>query len=101
LKFERTPQFDADLKRLSANEYKEFRSVAKEGFSLACDRRSANPSELWPTRLRVKSVQGTERILEMTWAWPNGRATFEWVSVEGERRVRWRRIGGHEIFKKP
>jgi hypothetical protein len=29
------------------------------------------------------------------------RATFEFVTVDGELRVRWRRVGDHDVFKKP
>ena len=48
-------------------------------------------------------MTGTDGIWEMTWSFsgPDGRATFQWVSVVGEIRIRWRRIGGHEIFRKP
>ncbi len=39
----------------------------------------------------------------MTWSFagPDGRATFEWVTVHGEPAVRWRRVGGHAIFGNP
>jgi hypothetical protein len=39
----------------------------------------------------------------MTWSFsgPDGRATFEWVLVDGEPGIRWRRIGGHAIFGSP
>ena len=39
----------------------------------------------------------------MTWSFagPDGRATFEFVIVDGESRVRWRRVGDHNVFKKP
>ncbi len=48
-------------------------------------------------------MAGTDGVWEMTWSFsgPDGRATFEWASIEGEVQIRWRRIGGHEIFKKP
>ncbi len=52
--------------------------------------------------LRIKRVRGTTGIFEMMWA-PNGRATFEYgVEVHpGDPHIVWRRIGTHEIFKKP
>lgn len=52
--------------------------------------------------LRVKAVQGTAGVFEMTWA-PDGRATFEFGDSRraGEPHVIWRRIGGHEIFENP
>ena len=39
----------------------------------------------------------------MTWSFasPDGRATFEFIIVEDELRVRWRRVGDHEVFKNP
>jgi hypothetical protein len=46
-------------------------------------------------------------VWEMTWSFsgPDGRATWEWVNVDGEEgaqpAVRWRRIGDHRIFKAP
>jgi hypothetical protein len=103
LKFERTPQFDADIRRLSQEEFETFRRVARDEFSPAADRYALDPSSRWPARLRVKPVQGTRGILEMTWSFagPDGRATFELVNVRGELRVRWRRIGGHKILKRP
>jgi hypothetical protein len=103
LRFGWTPQFEADLARLSDDERKLFRKVAKEDFSPACDRQRTHRGEAWPRKLRVNPMTGTEGVWEMTWSFsgPDGRATFEWVSVEGEIHIRWRRIGGHEIFKNP
>ena len=103
MRFERTPQFDADLRGLSAQEYQLFRTIARDVFSPACDAFAADPDITWPRKLRVKDVKGTHGIFEMTWSFagPDGRATFEWVTVDGERRIRWRRIGGHRIFSKP
>ncbi|MDQ6709441.1 MAG: hypothetical protein M3Z11_02675 [Candidatus Dormibacteraeota bacterium] len=80
-----------------------FAKIAKEEFSPACDRRLADKTLAWPTKLRVKHVTGTDGIYEMTWSFagPDGRATFEWVTIDEDMAIRWRRIGGHEIFKKP
>lgn len=52
--------------------------------------------------LRVKRVQGTLGVWEMTWA-PDGRATFEYGSGIrlGEPHIIWRRIGSHDIFRQP
>jgi hypothetical protein len=103
LKFERTPQFDADVRRLTQKEFELFRGVARDEFSPAADRYAEKPSSGWPARLRVKLVQGTRGIFEMTWSFagPDGRATFEIVTVDDELRVRWRRVGGHQIFRRP
>jgi len=39
----------------------------------------------------------------MTWSKsrPDGRATWEWIEIDGERAVRWRRVGGHDVFADP
>jgi hypothetical protein len=51
--------------------------------------------------LRVKRVEGTDSIYEMTWA-PDGRATFEYGSPQGKGAdVMWRRIGRHDVFRRP
>jgi hypothetical protein len=59
------------------------------------------PPVRWPKRLRIKLVQGTAGIYEMTWSFkgPDGRATFEFVNIDGNPGIRWRRIGDHSIFK--
>jgi hypothetical protein len=102
LKFERTSQFDADVRRLTKKEFELFRRIARDDFSPAADRYAAKPATGWPARLRVKSVQGAPGIFEMTWSFagPAGRATFELVTVAGELRVRWRRVGGHQILRR-
>lgn len=51
--------------------------------------------------LRVRRVEGTDRVYEMTWA-PDGRATFEYGESEGKgAHVIWRRIGSHTVFRRP
>jgi hypothetical protein len=52
--------------------------------------------------LRVKGVKGAPGVFEMTWA-PDGRATFRYGDPvrKGEPHIVWRRIGTHDIFKKP
>jgi hypothetical protein len=93
----------ADWRRLSERERTVFRSVVREEFHPACERFKADPAAAWPQALRVKSVEGAPGVWEMTWSFagPDGRATFEWVQIEGELGLRWRRIGGHAIFRKP
>lgn len=58
----------------------------------------------WPGSLRVRSVRAAPGIFEMTWSFsgPDGRATWEWTQTpDGEAAIKWRRIGGHEIFSRP
>jgi len=60
--------------------------------------------------LRVKDVEGAQGIWEVTssFSGPDERATFEYFDASadanderGEIGIRWRRIAGHRIFKKP
>lgn len=94
--------FKADYKRLSQSE-QALLMKALPGFVTACDRYADDPSTAWPAALRVRDVENAPGIFEMTWSFsgPDGRATFEWVSIEGRLAVRWRRIGGHSIFRRP
>ncbi len=48
-------------------------------------------------------MQGNPGIYEMTWSFagPDGRATFDYRSVNGETMLQWRRIGTHRIFDEP
>jgi hypothetical protein len=52
--------------------------------------------------LRVKGVRGAPGVYEMTWA-PDGRATFSYAAsvVDDEPHIIWRRIGTHEILRRP
>ena len=103
MKWETTPAFDADLRRLFEDELKLFRKVVRDSFVPAAERRAANPAAPWPKSLRVKDVEGAPGIWETTWSFagPDGRATFEWITIDGEQAVRWRRVGGHEILNDP
>ena len=52
--------------------------------------------------LRVKAVQGTGDIMEMTFS-PDGRATWQFGAEvnAGQAHIVWRRIGIHDIFRSP
>ncbi|MFF2052951.1 hypothetical protein ACFVU2_15230 [Leifsonia sp. NPDC058194] len=103
MKFQRTPSFDTDFKRLKTEHQNTFRDVIRTSFAPACDAFAANPAGGWPAALRVKSMRGAPGIYEMTWSFasPDGRATFELVTVDGELHCRWRRVGDHSVYRKP
>lgn len=103
MKWEKTPAFDADLRRLSPAELDLFRDVVRRTFVPAVERRPASPGARRPRNLRVKKVEGAPGIWEMTWSFsgPDGRATFEWTTIDGEPAIRWRRVGRHQNFAKP
>ncbi|GAA2526327.1 hypothetical protein [Pilimelia columellifera] len=52
--------------------------------------------------LRVKRVQGSRDVWEMTWA-ADGRCTFQYGDevVDGEPHIIWRRAGTYDIFNRP
>jgi hypothetical protein len=101
VKFEITDSFKGDWNRLSESERRLFRKVLPS-FNESCDRMAADPSARFPASLRIKDVENAPGVLEMTWSFsgPDGRATFEWVTIDGVRGLRWRRIGSHAIFKR-
>jgi hypothetical protein len=103
VKFETTVRFDNDFKALPQPHKDLFRALMKD-FSAACDAYVAGPGSFgWPRTLRVGRLSSAPGLWEMTWSFtgPDDRATFEFVTVEGEVRVRWRRIGRHGIFTNP
>jgi hypothetical protein len=101
VKFQTTESFDSDYRRLTEAEAGMFREVLA-AFIPACDRYAGDSSAKWPAALRVKRVEGAPGVWEMTWSFagPDGRATFEWIDIDGALGLRWRRIGGHAIFKR-
>ncbi len=102
MKFQTTRRFDGDFARLSDVE-KQLVGDALKVFVPACDRYAGNSAARWPASLRVKDVESAPGVWEMTWgfAGPDGRATFEFVQIDEALGVRWRRIDGHSILKKP
>ncbi len=53
----------------------------------------------FPAALRVKRVQGTAAVWELTYV-ADGRATFSYGDevVRGEPHVIWRRVGTHDVL---
>lgn len=102
MKYERTDRFKGDYGRLNEGEKRLFREAVGD-FGPAAERKTSNPGEPWPASLRVADVEGAPGIWEMTWSFsgPDGRATWEWVTIDGEAGIRWRRVGNHRIFNDP
>jgi len=55
-----------------------------------------------PRSLRIKRVQGTRDVWEMSYS-GDGRATFRYGAEvkPGETHIEWLRVGGHEILSRP
>ena len=102
MKFAVLDDFKADYRRLSPSDQATFKKALRV-FVAACDRYALDSSAAWPASLRVKDVESAPGVWEMTWSFsgPEGRATFEWVQVEGSLAVRWRRIGDHRVLRDP
>ncbi len=102
MKFELTRSFEADRARLTAGETQLVRERLP-AFIRACERHVADPAAKWPTGLRVRDVEGAPGVWEVTFSFsgPDLRATFEWIDIDGTPGIRWRRIGGHSIFRRP
>jgi hypothetical protein len=65
------PRFRRDFDKLTADQRARFRAVVKNAFTPDLDNWSFRPC------LRVKHVQATRDVWEMTWA-PDGRATWHY-----------------------
>jgi hypothetical protein len=89
-------RFFRDYARLSPKQREAFLRARND---LVDDLKAGRP---FRKGLRVKRVQGTDDVWEMTWA-GDGRATWQYGSEqrEGEPHVIWRRIGNHSIFHEP
>jgi hypothetical protein len=94
--FERLPRFDADWNKLTEEQQEQFRAATRQ-FVRDLQRRRG-----FRSGLRVKPVRGTRGIWEMTWA-DDGRATWQYGSelVPGEPHVVWRRVGSHDVLRRP
>ena len=102
MKFETSLTFKADYRHLNDEERALFARTVRQ-MNAAFANRGDRILPHWPAALRVKSVRDAPGIFEMTWSFsgPDGRATFELTSVQGEPAIRWRRIGDHRIFSEP
>ncbi|MCB0879823.1 MAG: hypothetical protein KDC46_12695 [Thermoleophilia bacterium] len=104
MKFETTTTFEREWRRLS-RDHRRMARAALADFIDACNAVTGTAIPEFPASLRVRPLRGTNRpvIWEMTWnfARPDGRATFEFIEIDGARAVRWRRIGGHDVYEEP
>lgn len=94
--FEALERFLADYRRLTRDQQEAFRRARK---IMVDDLRTGAG---FRPGLRIKRVQGTIDVWELTWA-PDGRATWQYGDriKDGEVHVIWRRIGTHDIFRRP
>ena len=95
--YERTARFAREFRRLGATKQAAFFAALSHFVSAL---RAQPPA--FPVALRVKRVQGTDDVWELTWA-PDGRATFSYgdEQLPGQPHVIWRRVGDHSILRDP
>jgi hypothetical protein len=93
--WDKTDRFLRDYEDLSADERDAFMAAVRD-FVEDLPSRQFRPS------LRVKGVQGSHSVSEMSWA-DDGRATWRYGPevMKGHPHIIWRRIGGHDIFANP
>jgi hypothetical protein len=103
VKYLTTAAFDRDFGSLPPQHQKMFRDALPEDFLPAVAAGSFSGNHPWPPRLRVHQLAGTTTIYSMTWnfARPGGRATFHLETVDDEPMLVWRRIGTHDIYRRP
>lgn len=94
--FEKLRRFLRDYERLTPEQRRQFLAAVRQFVDDLREGRGFHPA------LRVKRVQATTGIWEMTWA-PDGRATFSYGDelIKGEPHIVWRRVGTHGIFRNP
>lgn len=94
--FEWLDRFSSDFQRLTPRQQAAFLAAIEQFVE---DLRAGGR---FRKGLRVKGVKGAGGVFEMSWA-DDGRATFQFgdPAVEGESHVIWRRVGTHDIFKRP
>lgn len=91
--YERLLRFDRDYASLSSAEKTAFKAAVKK-FVADLERGHG-----FRNGLRVKGVQGSSGLYEMTWA-DDGRATFSYGdSIRAdEPHIVWHRVGSHGVI---
>lgn len=94
--FEVPASFAREFARLPREQDRAFRQAVDKLVNALRDGREP------PRSLRIKRVQGTRDVWEMSYS-GDGRATFRYGAEvkSGETHIEWLRIGGHEILARP
>ena len=102
MKYRRLPRFDSDYRKLSEPEREKFRAALGVFIEASKSYESHPENFVWPQSLRIEKLTGTG-VMAMTWSFsgPDGRATFQFETVDGVMFVVWRRVGRHSIYQKP
>ena len=104
MRYVRLPAFLRDWAALPEAERALVKQWLAEEFLPAVAAYEADPSGfVWPRTLRFERLKGTGGICAVTWSFsgPDGRATFEFSTIDGEPCLVWRRIGRHDVYRRP
>lgn len=103
--FEKPPSVLAEYRRLDPAERTAFTKALRAFIQdlRRWERAGMAGKPRFRAELRVKDVEMRKGVWELTWRWPEGRATFQYGPpvVEGRVHVIWRRIGTHAILRNP
>ena len=91
--YERSARFDRDYRALTPAQRAQFTTAVRKFVD------DLERGRGFRSGLRVKGVQGSPGVFEMTWA-EDGRATFSYgESIRaGEPHIQWRRVGTHDVL---
>lgn len=104
MKYVRLPAFLADWQELSPSERAFVKAWLAGTFLPAVAAYEADPAGfVWPRGLRFERLTASGGICAVTWSFsgPDGRATFQFSDLGGEPCLVWRRIGCHDIYRRP
>lgn len=104
MRYVRLPTFLADWRALPPAERELVRQWLSDVLLPAMASYDADPAGfVWPAALRFEHLANTGGICSVIWSFagPDGRATLDLTTCDGQRTVVWRRIGHHEIDKRP
>ncbi|MDR0837692.1 MAG: hypothetical protein LBM94_05755 [Propionibacteriaceae bacterium] len=104
MRYLRLDTFLADWNRLPDIERAAVRAWLGDEFLPAVAAYEADPAGYrWPKHLRFERLGGVDGVCAITWSFagPDGRATFHFDTFDGEPRLVWRRIGHHDIYRRP
>ena len=91
--YERSDRFDRDCEALTPEQRYRFKRAVRRFVE------DLEGGRGFRSGLRVKGVQGSPGVFEMTWA-DDGRATFSYGDPvrAGEPHIQWRRVGTHDVL---
>jgi hypothetical protein len=103
VKYRTTERFERDLRVLAKKRQADlFVDALEKKFKPAAEQFVSDPGAGWPKGLRVKRVVDTPGVWEFSWSMnnPDGRATFEWITIDAEAAILWRRVGDHSVLRR-